>query len=137
MLTHALFRCAHASNINVHACARIARRTFGHLTNFSVNSRSSTFVPNSDPRVPNQGHKWTLAALNAHLHKQGHDVQLLWRRVTLALSDSTTLSLSLSVFLLTPTPFFSHFSTPIQCRPLASSLSLLLVRSLARRSTIW
>lgn len=54
---------------------------FRHLTNYSVNKNSYTFVENSDMRADNVGHKWSLSALNKHLRCIGVDVNLMWVRI--------------------------------------------------------
>lgn len=54
---------------------------FRHLTNYSINKNSCKFVENSDLRADNVGHKWSLSALNKHLHCVGVDVNLMWARV--------------------------------------------------------
>ena len=54
---------------------------FRHLTNYSINKNSCTFVENSDLRCDNVGHKWSLSALNKHLRCVGVDVDLMWTRI--------------------------------------------------------
>ena len=54
---------------------------FRHLTNYSINKNSCTFVENSDLRCDNIGHKWSLSALNKHLRCIGVDVGLMWTRI--------------------------------------------------------
>lgn len=54
---------------------------FRHLTNYSVNKNSNTFVENSDMRADDVGHKWSLSALNKHLRCVGVDVNLMWVRI--------------------------------------------------------
>ena len=54
---------------------------FRHLTNYSINKNSCTFVENSDLRCDNVGHKWSLSALNKHLRCVGVDVDLMWNRI--------------------------------------------------------
>lgn len=54
---------------------------FRHLTNYSVNKNSNSFVENSDMRADNVGHKWSLSALNKHLRCVGVDVNLMWVRI--------------------------------------------------------
>ncbi len=45
---------------------------FTHLTNYSINKNSSTYLPNEDSEM-RQGHKWTLTSLWAYLAEQGID----------------------------------------------------------------
>mmetsp|Transcript_15804 Transcript_15804/g.37548 ORF Transcript_15804/g.37548 Transcript_15804/m.37548 type:complete len:1017 (-) Transcript_15804:115-3165(-) len=54
---------------------------FRHLTNYSINKNSESFVENSDMRADNVGHKWSLSALNKHLRCVGVDVNLMWARI--------------------------------------------------------
>ena len=52
-----------------------------HLTNYSVNKRSDNYVPNSDYRRDNVGHKWSLTALFKHLETIGADTDFLWTKI--------------------------------------------------------
>ena len=45
---------------------------FTHLTNYSINKNSSTYLPNEDSEV-RQGHKWTLSSLWQHFTELGID----------------------------------------------------------------
>ena len=49
------------------------RNTCMHLTNYSVNKKSSDYVKNDDPDVEDYGNKWTLGALLRYLRSQGQD----------------------------------------------------------------
>jgi len=44
---------------------------FIHLTNYSVNKYSESFLPNIDPNKDGQGSKWSLSALKRFLEKNG------------------------------------------------------------------
>lgn len=48
-----------------------------HLTNYSVNKKSSNFVQNNDPSKDDIGNKWSLSALFKHLQSVGVDTNLL------------------------------------------------------------
>lgn len=52
-----------------------------HLTNYSVNKRSDNYVPNTDYRRDNVGHKWSLSALFKHLETLGADTDFLWTKI--------------------------------------------------------
>ncbi len=45
---------------------------YTHLTNYSINKNSSTYLHNDDSEV-RQGHKWTLSSLWTYLAEQGID----------------------------------------------------------------
>ena len=53
---------------------------FMHLTNYSINKNSSTYLPNEDPEK-REGHKWTLAALWQHFAENGIDSKTVWDRI--------------------------------------------------------
>ncbi|CAK9000104.1 unnamed protein product [Durusdinium trenchii] len=54
---------------------------YRHLTNYSINKGSASFVENSDVQNDNMGHKWSISALNRHLRCTGVDVKLMWTRI--------------------------------------------------------
>ena len=45
---------------------------YTHLTNYSINKNSSTYLHNDDSEM-RQGHKWTLSSLWTYLSEQGID----------------------------------------------------------------
>ena len=51
-----------------------------HLTNYSINKNSATYLPNDDPDK-REGHKWTLAALWQHFAENGIDSKTVWDRI--------------------------------------------------------
>lgn len=53
---------------------------FRHLTNYSINKSAPNFQENKELQADNQGHKWSLSALNRHLRCCGTDVNLMWSR---------------------------------------------------------
>ena len=52
-----------------------------HLTNYSINKKNEDFIPNSDYRKDDVGHKWSLSALFRHLTDAGVDVQFVWMQI--------------------------------------------------------
>lgn len=52
-----------------------------HLTNYSVNKKSDSFVQNTDYRKDDIGHKWSLSALFKHLAEAGVDVHFIWSQI--------------------------------------------------------
>ncbi|CAE7565587.1 Ttll5 [Symbiodinium natans] len=61
---------------------------YRHLTNYSINKGSSSFVENSEVQADNVGHKWSISALNKHLRCTGVDVELMWTRIMDAIVKS-------------------------------------------------
>eukprot|EP00912_Choanoflagellata_sp_UC4_P001662 UC4_evm1s1057 len=52
-----------------------------HLTNYSINKKSETFVPCMDESVEDYGNKWSLSALLQHLRDMGFDTTRLMARM--------------------------------------------------------
>ena len=52
-----------------------------HLTNYSINKKSDKFVQNSNADQGDEGHKWSIGALNKHLENMGIDNDLLWSKI--------------------------------------------------------
>lgn len=52
-----------------------------HLTNFSLNKKNDKFVNNQSAEQDDQGHKWSLQAINKYLEKFGIDMNLVWSRI--------------------------------------------------------
>ena len=52
-----------------------------HLTNYSVNKKSTQFVSNIDAGRDDEGSKWSLTALWKHLRGLGVDVEALRARI--------------------------------------------------------
>ncbi|CAE7655544.1 Ttll5 [Symbiodinium sp. CCMP2456] len=61
---------------------------YRHLTNYSINKGSSSFVENSEVQADNVGHKWSISALNKHLRCIGVDAELMWTRIMDAIVKS-------------------------------------------------
>uniref|UniRef100_A0A8C6WLU0 Tubulin--tyrosine ligase-like protein 5 n=1 Tax=Neogobius melanostomus TaxID=47308 RepID=A0A8C6WLU0_9GOBI len=57
------------------------KNTFMHLTNYSVNKKSSDYVSCDDPEVEDYGNKWSLSAVLRYLKQEGKDTTLLMRQV--------------------------------------------------------
>lgn len=53
---------------------------FMHLTNYSINKNSTTYIPNEDSEV-RQGHKWTLGSLWQYFAEVGIDHKPVWDRI--------------------------------------------------------
>ncbi|XP_057715877.1 tubulin polyglutamylase TTLL5 isoform X1 [Corythoichthys intestinalis] len=57
------------------------KNTFMHLTNYSVNKKSSKYVSCDDPEVEDYGNKWSMSAVLRYLRQEGKDTTLLMRQV--------------------------------------------------------
>ncbi|CAG10623.1 unnamed protein product [Tetraodon nigroviridis] len=57
------------------------KNTFMHLTNYSVNKKSSDYVSCDDPEVEDYGNKWSMSAVLRYLKQEGKDTTLLMRQV--------------------------------------------------------
>uniref|UniRef100_A0A8R1HUV5 Tubulin--tyrosine ligase-like protein 5 n=1 Tax=Caenorhabditis japonica TaxID=281687 RepID=A0A8R1HUV5_CAEJA len=54
---------------------------FVHLTNYSINKFSTSFVRNESMTAEDLGHKWTLGALLRYMENEGKDAKLLMLRI--------------------------------------------------------
>ncbi|MFT7817391.1 tubulin polyglutamylase TTLL5 [Arapaima gigas] len=63
-----------------HAAKNI-KNQFMHLTNYSVNKKSSDYVSCDDPDVEDYGNKWSMSAMLRYLKQEGKDTQLLMGQV--------------------------------------------------------
>ncbi|KAM4723593.1 tubulin polyglutamylase TTLL5 isoform 2-T2 [Anableps anableps] len=52
-----------------------------HLTNYSLNKKSSDYVSCDDPEVEDYGNKWSMSAVLRYLKEDGKDTTLLMRQV--------------------------------------------------------
>jgi hypothetical protein len=52
-----------------------------YLTNYSINKKNEKFVQNTDWQEDNIGHKWSFSAFIKELAKQGHDTDLVSKRI--------------------------------------------------------
>ncbi|KAF7670248.1 hypothetical protein LDENG_00043360 [Lucifuga dentata] len=57
------------------------KNKFMHLTNYSVNKKSSDYVSCDDPEVEDYGNKWSMSAILRYLKQEGKDTTLLMRQV--------------------------------------------------------
>nr|XP_043902929.1 tubulin polyglutamylase TTLL5 [Solea senegalensis] len=57
------------------------KNTFMHLTNYSVNKKSSYYVSCDDPEVEDYGNKWSMSAMLRYLRQEGKDTTLLMKQV--------------------------------------------------------
>jgi len=53
---------------------------FTHLTNYSINKNSATYLSNEDSHLA-QGHKWTLKSLWRHFDAEGIDHSVIWEKI--------------------------------------------------------
>uniref|UniRef100_A0A671QIS9 Tubulin--tyrosine ligase-like protein 5 n=1 Tax=Sinocyclocheilus anshuiensis TaxID=1608454 RepID=A0A671QIS9_9TELE len=63
-----------------HAMANI-KNQFMHLTNYSVNKKSSDYVSCDDPEVEDYGNKWSMSAMLRYLRQEGKDTTLLMGQI--------------------------------------------------------
>ncbi|XP_060790622.1 tubulin polyglutamylase TTLL5 isoform X6 [Neoarius graeffei] len=63
-----------------HAVKNI-KNQFMHLTNYSVNKKSSDYVSCDDPEVEDYGNKWSMSAMLRYLKQEGKDTALLMRQI--------------------------------------------------------
>ncbi|XP_062863265.1 tubulin polyglutamylase TTLL5 isoform X2 [Trichomycterus rosablanca] len=63
-----------------HAVKNI-KNQFMHLTNYSVNKKSSDYVSCDDPEVEDYGNKWSMSAMLRYLRQEGKDTTLLMNQI--------------------------------------------------------
>ncbi|XP_043119727.1 tubulin polyglutamylase TTLL5 isoform X2 [Puntigrus tetrazona] len=63
-----------------HATSNI-KNQFMHLTNYSVNKKSSDYVSCDDPEVEDYGNKWSMSAMLRYLRQEGKDTTLLMGQI--------------------------------------------------------
>ncbi|XP_047677194.1 tubulin polyglutamylase TTLL5 isoform X2 [Tachysurus fulvidraco] len=63
-----------------HAVKNI-KNQFMHLTNYSVNKKSSDYVSCDDPEVEDYGNKWSMSAMLRYLKQEGKDTTLLMSQI--------------------------------------------------------
>jgi len=56
-------------------------RKSAHITNYSVQKKSSKYIANANAEEDSTGHKWSLEALMRELAAMGHDVDSLRKRI--------------------------------------------------------
>uniref|UniRef100_A0A3P9NWU6 Tubulin--tyrosine ligase-like protein 5 n=1 Tax=Poecilia reticulata TaxID=8081 RepID=A0A3P9NWU6_POERE len=57
------------------------KNNFMHLTNYSLNKKSSDYISCDDPEVEDYGNKWSMSAVLRFLKEAGKDTTLLMRQV--------------------------------------------------------
>ncbi|XP_078797104.1 tubulin polyglutamylase TTLL5 isoform X3 [Oryzias latipes] len=57
------------------------KNTFMHLTNYSLNKKSSDYVSCDDPEVEDYGNKWSMSAVLRYLKQEGKDTTLLMSQI--------------------------------------------------------
>ncbi|XP_058254857.1 tubulin polyglutamylase TTLL5 [Hemibagrus wyckioides] len=63
-----------------HAVKNI-KNQFMHLTNYSVNKKSSDYVSCDDPEIEDYGNKWSMSAMLRYLKEEGKDTTLLMGQI--------------------------------------------------------
>lgn len=66
-----------ASEQYVEPSGKNIQQTMVHLTNYAVNKMNPNFEENTNPEDAQDGHKRSWEAVQAHMRKDGHDVELL------------------------------------------------------------
>ncbi|XP_069592238.1 tubulin polyglutamylase TTLL5 isoform X4 [Ranitomeya imitator] len=61
--------------------AKNIKNQFMHLTNYSVNKRSTDYVSCDDPEVEDYGNKWSMSAMLRYLKQEGKDTAALMTQV--------------------------------------------------------
>ncbi|XP_030855509.1 tubulin polyglutamylase TTLL5 isoform X2 [Strongylocentrotus purpuratus] len=64
------------------------KNTCMHLTNYSLNKKSSDYVKCDDGDIEDYGNKWSLGAMLRYLKKQGKDAKLLLSRIEEAVNKT-------------------------------------------------
>lgn len=50
-----------------------------HLTNYSINKKSTNFKSNKDVNKDDEGSKWSLTGFSTYMKSQGHDMDKIWK----------------------------------------------------------
>ncbi|XP_029454256.1 LOW QUALITY PROTEIN: tubulin polyglutamylase TTLL5 [Rhinatrema bivittatum] len=61
--------------------AKNIKNQFMHLTNYSVNKKSSDYVSCDDPEVEDYGNKWSMSAMLRYLKQEGKDTTALMAHI--------------------------------------------------------
>ncbi|XP_019712934.1 tubulin polyglutamylase TTLL5 isoform X1 [Hippocampus comes] len=90
------------------------KNTFMHLTNYSVNKKSSDYVSCDDPEVEDYGNKWSMSAVLRYLREEGKNTILLMRQVEdviikAVLSAQTQIAAACKTFVPHPTNCFELY----------------------------
>ena len=57
------------------------KNLYAHLTNYSINKKSTSFQQNKSVLERDHGNKWSLSALQTHLENLGINMQPIWERI--------------------------------------------------------
>ena len=57
------------------------KNLYAHLTNYSINKKSTTFQQNTSVLERDHGNKWSMSALQTHLENLGINMQPIWERM--------------------------------------------------------
>ncbi|KAI1895503.1 hypothetical protein AGOR_G00106930 [Albula goreensis] len=72
---------ARFATVRYDRAAKNIKNQFMHLTNYSVNKKSSDYVSCDDPEVEDYGNKWSMSAILRYLKQEGKDTTLLMGQV--------------------------------------------------------
>ncbi|KAM6961234.1 tubulin polyglutamylase TTLL5 [Aplochiton taeniatus] len=72
---------ARFATVKYDRAAKNIKNQFMHLTNYSVNKKSSDYVSCDDPEVEDYGNKWSMSAMLRYLKQEGKDTTLLMRQI--------------------------------------------------------
>ncbi|KAJ8341560.1 hypothetical protein SKAU_G00338510 [Synaphobranchus kaupii] len=72
---------ARFATVKYNRAAKNIKNQFMHLTNYSVNKKSSDYVSCDDPEVEDYGNKWSMSAILRYLKQEGKDTALLMGQV--------------------------------------------------------
>ncbi|CAM4651576.1 unnamed protein product [Leuciscus chuanchicus] len=103
-----------------HATANI-KNQFMHLTNYSVNKKSSDYVSCDDPEVEDYGNKWSMSAMLRYLRQEGKDTTLLMGQIEDLIIKAV---LSAEIHIATACKMFvPHRDAPLDLKIKASMIS--------------
>ncbi|KAM3871354.1 tubulin polyglutamylase TTLL5 [Diretmus argenteus] len=69
------------ATVKYNRASKNIKNQFMHLTNYSVNKKSSDYVSCDDPEVEDYGNKWSMSAMLRYLKQEGKDTTLLMSQV--------------------------------------------------------
>nr|XP_033807183.1 tubulin polyglutamylase TTLL5 isoform X2 [Geotrypetes seraphini] len=72
---------ARFATVKYDKAARNIKNQFMHLTNYSVNKKSSDYVSCEDPEVEDYGNKWSMSAMLRYLKQEGKDTVTLMAHI--------------------------------------------------------
>ncbi|XP_028842922.1 tubulin polyglutamylase TTLL5 isoform X2 [Denticeps clupeoides] len=72
---------ARFATVKYNRATKNIKNQFMHLTNYSVNKKSSDYVSCDDPEVEDYGNKWSMSAMLRYLKQEGKDITLLMGQI--------------------------------------------------------